>query len=221
MVKGDIFTRFVGSDDGPPRFGSHLTPAMTTRATNHWVLTAEGFDGLLAVLHPDRARAGELYEEIRRRLVKFFEWRGCSIADDLTDRTINRVAGKLQAGEAIQNVTAYSVGVARLIHLEYLREAERERQLLDEAPVAGECFDPEHEREDNARLAAFEDCFTGLLPDQRRQLMTYHTGEKQERINNRKTLAAELGATAGSLRIRMFRLREILEECITRRLAHK
>lgn len=194
---------------------------MTTRSTNQWLLTAEGFDGLLSALHPDRARAGELYEEIRVRLLKFFEWRGCAIADDLTDRTINRVAGKIQAGEVVQNVTAYCVGVARLIHLEYLREAERERQLFNEAPDAGARVDPVHERDENARLAAFEDCFTGLLPDQRRQLTTYHTGEKQERINNRKTLAAQLGATAGSLRIRMFRLREILEECVTRRLAHK
>lgn len=192
---------------------------MTTRLDNKWALTSEGFEQFLVLLHPDRARAGELYEEIRERLLKFFEWRGCPVADELTDCTINRVVGKLQAGEAIQSAQGYAVGVARLVHLEYLRERERERQLFDESPVAAPVTtitNFEEEATAALRVTAFEDCFAELLPDQRRHLLAYHTGEKQERINNRKALAAQLKIPANSLRIRMFRLKETLQDCIAR-----
>lgn len=192
---------------------------MTMRPGNKWALTGEGFDQFLSLLNSDRARAGELYEEIRTRLLKFFEWRGCPVADELTDRTFNRVIGKLQAGETILNAQSYCVGVARLVHLEYLREADRERQLSEQSQVAAVARNTEEEATEALRLAAFEDCFAALLPDQRRHLLAYHTGEKQERISNRKTLAAQCGITASSLRIRMFRLKMILEECIARALA--
>lgn len=191
---------------------------MTTRLADKWALTAEGFEQFLSLLDSDRTRAGELYEEIRTRLLKFFEWRGCAVAEELTDRTFNRVIGKLQAGETIQNAQGYSVGVARLVHLEYLREAERERQLFEQSPVAADVKSFEEETTEALRVAAFEECFAALLPDQKRQLLAYHTGEKQERINNRKALAAELGTPASSLRIRMFRLKAILEECVARAL---
>lgn len=192
---------------------------MTTSLMNKWSLTAEGFDLFLSLLNSDRARAGEIYEEIRKRLLKFFEWRGCAVADELTDRTINRVVGKLQAGETILNAQSYCVGVARLMHLEYLREVERERQLFEHAPEAAVAYDFEEAATEAARVAAFEECFAGLLPDQRRHLLAYHTGEKQERISNRKALAAQLGTPSGSLRIRMFRLKEVLEECVAQALA--
>ena len=41
-------------------------------------LTPEGFESLLAQLDPDRERAGEIYETIRHKLVRLFEWRGCA-----------------------------------------------------------------------------------------------------------------------------------------------
>jgi DNA-directed RNA polymerase specialized sigma24 family protein len=192
---------------------------MTTQLGDKWALTAEGFELFLSALDSERTRAGERYEEIRTRLLKFFEWRGCAVAEELTDRTFNRVIGKLQAGETILNPQGYCVGVGRLVHLEYLREAERERQLFEHDQAVARAVSFEEEAPEALRVAAFEKCFDGLLPDQKSQLLAYHTGEKQERINNRKALAARLGTPANSLRIRMFRLRAILEECIKRLLA--
>ena len=181
-------------------------------------MTVERLDGFLLRLDFDRTAAGERYEAIRTRLVKFFEWRGCPVASELADRTLDRVAAKVDHGEEIENIAAYCVGVARFILLEYLREVERERQLFDEIPEAAVTYDFEAAATGAARMAAFEDCFATLLPDQRRQLTTYHTGEKAERIANRKSLAKQLGIAAGSLRIRMFRLRQILDECLERSL---
>lgn len=191
---------------------------MTTRQPTERTLTAEGFDRFLLLLDPDRMIAAERYEALRLRLIKFFEWRGCPIASELTDRTLDRVSGKIAHGEDVRNITAYCVGVARLVHLEYLREAARERQLSEGTRETAVTYDFEAVATEAARVTAFEECFAQLLPDQRRHLTTYHTGENATRIANRRSLAEQLGIAAGTLRIRMFRLREILEECLARNL---
>ena len=58
-------------------------------------LTQEALNELLAWLDPDRERAGQKYEEIRRSLVKIFAWRKCSDPEGMADATINIVAQKI------------------------------------------------------------------------------------------------------------------------------
>ena len=60
-------------------------------------LGGAAFEQLLSVLDADRDRAGERYEVIRRKLLKFFEWRGCQRPDELADQTIDRVLEALAA----------------------------------------------------------------------------------------------------------------------------
>src|SRR5262245_21687271 len=57
-------------------------------------MTPEEFDRLLLWLNPDRDKAGEKYEWIRKRLIKIFVCRGCNVPEELADKTINRVARK-------------------------------------------------------------------------------------------------------------------------------
>ena len=61
-------------------------------------LTAEGFEALLAMLHPDRETAGERYEDIRRRLVRLFEWRGCARSGVAGDRCAGALAPSVLDG---------------------------------------------------------------------------------------------------------------------------
>src|SRR5206468_187108 len=67
-----------------------------------WELTKAAFDDLLECLSPDREQAAAAYEEIRRKLITFFEFRGCLSSQDQADETINRVARRIQEGEIIQ-----------------------------------------------------------------------------------------------------------------------
>src|SRR5256885_4134102 len=67
-------------------------------------LTGEAFSKLLARLDPDRERAGEKYEDLRRTLIRFFEWRGAPFPEEQTDETFNRVARKLDEGIGIKNI---------------------------------------------------------------------------------------------------------------------
>ena len=48
-------------------------------------LTADIFAKLLARLDPDRERAGERYEDLRRTLTRFFEWRNAPFPEEQTD----------------------------------------------------------------------------------------------------------------------------------------
>src|SRR6516165_9977310 len=92
------------------------------------------FEGLLEWLDSDRARAGERYEIIRRKLVKFFEWRGAAEAADLADRTIDRVSLKLEEGgvRREENPSAYFYGVARNILKEsWAEDAQRGRAMRE------------------------------------------------------------------------------------------
>ena len=86
---------------------------MSEAARHKWALTQEAFDGLLTSLGPDRDAAADRYLEIRRNLVRLFEWRGCATPDEYADETINRCAKKISEGEQIRDVSTYCIGIAR------------------------------------------------------------------------------------------------------------
>src|SRR5262249_51747669 len=86
--------------------------------TVDWTLTEAGFNKLLSCLDPDRQRAGEKYEQLHRKLEKFFEVHRIAFAEELADETINRVIRKLEDGLEIRNIAGYCIGVARLLLME-------------------------------------------------------------------------------------------------------
>jgi hypothetical protein len=75
--------------------------SISTSPKKQWVITQDSFDKLLALLDPDRERAGEQYEKIRRKLVKHFLKRRCAHADECVDETFNRVAQKIFEGNKV------------------------------------------------------------------------------------------------------------------------
>jgi hypothetical protein len=61
-----------------------------------WTLTQDAFDRLLASLCSDRDIAAGRYLEIRRNLVRLFEWRGCSTPDEYADETLRMRALRIR-----------------------------------------------------------------------------------------------------------------------------
>src|SRR6266571_9103523 len=94
-------------------------------------LTAEAFTKLLYCLNVDREQAGERYEELRRTLTRFFEWRGAPFAEEHTDEVFNRIARKLSAGVEVRNIGSYCYEVARLVCLEALKGKDSKRASFD------------------------------------------------------------------------------------------
>jgi hypothetical protein len=78
-----------------------------------WELTPAAFEKFLSAFGPNREQAGYEYERLRHRLVKLFEWDKCLFPEEGADETINRVIRKLDDGEVIENLQAYSTSVAR------------------------------------------------------------------------------------------------------------
>lgn len=179
----------------------------------NWIPTKESFDRLLACLDEDRERAGEMYVNIRARLVKFFEWRGSETPDDNADETINRVTRKVYEGESIQNVQSYFYGVARMLFMETLKEQQKQRQALDHLSPPIQFL--EDRTDEEARIACFESCLNRLPDENRRLIVSYYEEDRRAKIERRKALAEQLKIPLNALRIRVHRIRMQLEQCVT------
>jgi DNA-directed RNA polymerase specialized sigma24 family protein len=171
-----------------------------------WVLSQESFDKLLAWLDPDREKAGVKYEQIRHRLIKIFAGRGCADAEDLTDETINRVTSKLDelGGDFQGDRARYFYGVANKILMEFLR-----RKLPQAPPLSGVDSDRVE-----LEYRCLEGCVSKLSDENRSLLLRYYQAEGREKIEQRRLLAEELGIAPNALRIRAYRIRAALQECV-------
>ncbi len=175
-----------------------------------WVLSKSSFDQFLANLDTDENRAGQKYEALRKRLVKFFEWRACSHAEDLADETIDRIVRKLDLGEEIKDYVSYSYQVAKFLYLENLKKQVKQQALATEIPVTTEYYSDEN----NLQLNCLESCLGGLSENNRTMILHYYRDDKQAKIDYRKKLAETFGLTQNALRIKTARVRGKLEECV-------
>jgi DNA-directed RNA polymerase specialized sigma24 family protein len=178
--------------------------------TRNVSLSQTAFDALLSRLDPDRDRAGARYELLRRKLVTFFEFQRVPSPDEASDVTLDRVCRRLAGGEQIQNVTAFILGVARLVAREALREQRRQYLAQADPLMHNESSSAESER----RARCFNRCLAALPSDQRRLIIEYCRGDWHARTLNRKRMALRLGIPPTALRLRIHRIRAELERCL-------
>jgi DNA-directed RNA polymerase specialized sigma24 family protein len=188
-----------------------------------WVVTQASFDRLLLQLDPDRESAGKRYLQIREKLSKFFQWRGCTTPGDLADRTIDRVARRIDEGAEIRSGDVYLFfhGVAVNVLREYWKQAQKvQEKPLDEAPEVQHAAENPVETKvregaQEHRLECLDSC-VHKLPAQQLMLITeYHQGQGGVKIAKRNELAKQLGIPLNALRIRAYRIRGELETCIS------
>ena len=184
-------------------------------------LTPKAFTKLLAKLSADPEVAGVEYEELRRRLIKFFEWRGAFFPEDLADETLNRTARKIDEGEEIEkNVIALALGVAHFVFLEATKHPNNRRAPLEDLiPVAA----PQERRveDDDLRAVYLRECLRGLSKENRELIIEYYGEEGRAKIEDRKALAQKLGISLNALFSRAKRIRDRLEQCVAQRLKIK
>lgn len=175
-------------------------------------LTPESFEALLAMLDPDREKAGEIYERCRQTLIRKFERRGCPVAEELADEVFNRVAGRVLEGVIIREAPlAYISGVARYVLQEYLRSFRRTE------PIPDNWTPPSHpEDEPDCRLDHLNACLKLLDAEQSWLLLKYY--EEEQRIQARQDLCKKLGIPLNALRIRVHRLRKKVHACVQEKL---
>jgi len=185
----------------------------------NWNPTKDSFEGLLSWLDPDREEAARTYERIRLRLIKYFVCNSCGDdAEDLADRTIDRVMRKLTSAEVPEpyagDKTFYFLAFASNLRHEYFRE-----RKPCELPLPVTDSDVVEEED-----ACLEECMQRLDQEERWLAIEYYRFEKAEKIKQRRKLAAQVALSLAGLRTRMHRIREeirpCIEECLARSAAH-
>lgn len=190
---------------------------------------AADFAGLLKALAPPHAPAHEaerVFQNLRLRLIRFFESQACPLAEDCADETIQRVAHKFGAGLKIEAEDPYIYfrGVARFVLQEQWRRQTRWTPLEEVPPPALPTFDPvaatllaASRQEREQQLRCLEQCLAAQPAEARELFLAYHQGGRAEvggNIDHRAALAAQLGIDITALRNRVTRLRRKLEECV-------
>lgn len=187
-----------------------------------WELTEEAFNKFLSWLHPDREEAGKKYEDIRRHLIIILKCRGCAEAEDLADEAINRVIRRAQqmADTYHGEPAPYFITVAHNLYLEYASKRQTRLELPAELLQP-----PEPDLEEEREYECLEQCVRGLTPANRDMMLQYYQENKQAKIDHRKKLAESMGIALNALRIRAYRIRvsleECIDECLTRNPAHE
>ncbi|HVH72775.1 MAG TPA: hypothetical protein VNB49_16935 [Candidatus Dormibacteraeota bacterium] len=161
---------------------------------------------------------------MRRRLVRYFDYRNCLSPDDLADETLNRVARKLQEkGEIVGATPAhYCYIVARLVFLESVRRKEHNAPSLDDTERSASVMaslaassEPTTDTPVKEKLfTCLERCLRRLRMQDRELILDYYRGEQGEKIERRSQMARHLALTMNALSIRACRIRNKLEACV-------
>jgi DNA-directed RNA polymerase specialized sigma24 family protein len=178
-----------------------------------WSLTKDAYDKLLACFSPDEEEASKQLLVAYLKLIRFFEWHGCDSPDICADKTIDRAARRIDEGQRIDNLMGYLYGIAQYVFMETLKEQERVPLPLDTVDTHGFESQPEDE-EREARLRCLDACLEELQAEDRTVIIGYYQEEKRAKINFRKQMADRLGVGLNALRIRAYRIRTKLEECL-------
>lgn len=187
---------------------------MAPESQEHRSQTRGSFDRFLHWLAEGAESKGERYLEMRRRLTRYFDHKGCLTPEDLADETLNRVARRLEEESEITGASPaqYCYIVARFVFLEYRRRPEfREVSLDDSAHSAAVETAPEEKR-----FPCLDRCLGALRPEHRELILEYYRGELRAKIGHRRALAQRFGLSANALSIRACRIREALEDCVRR-----
>ena len=190
----------------------------TSAKQQKWEITAEAFDRLLTWLDPDRERAGERYEGIRRKLIKIFIYRGCQESEELAVETIHRVIKRVDeiAAGYTGDTALYFYGVAQNIYRKYLLRNPDPPSTLIAATTAQPSAPADPAEEDvEHQHTCLDECLQRLSTEDRELIVQYYAEEKQAKIDHRKELAARLHLLPNTLRRRTQRIRERLKDCIS------
>jgi hypothetical protein len=182
-------------------------------------LDSAALQALLNALTPDSAQAGEAYESLRCRLIRFFRWNNCLAPEELADVAFDRLAVKLAGGqEPILDPAKFVLGIARMmLHEQHARQV-REKKMLSLFSLfqASRHHIDEYQQQHEDAL---NHCLECLSSANRYLLDRYYSGDAAQRIQNRHALAVELNIGINALRNRALRLRKQLEDCTGCQLA--
>lgn len=189
----------------------------------HWTLTGQAFEHLLRWLDEGTDSGGSRYLVMRSRLATYFDRKNCNDPDVLADEVLNRVGRRLEEEGNVEtdSPAKYCYTVARFVFMEQLRSPISREVAIEDLVLKARDDQSEEAYEREAAMKCLERCSGSIDQERSSLIIRYYSGEKGEKIANRKQMADELGVSLNALGIRAFRIRESLEACLTKCLAEK
>jgi DNA-directed RNA polymerase specialized sigma24 family protein len=169
------------------------------------------YEALLKWLSPTPADAARKFQRIRGDLIRILASRGCPVPEDLADEAIGRVARKAAtiSVDYVGDPALYFHAVVRNVHRESVRGLKPE--ALEHELEAPEDKDDAAER--NSRC--LDRCLTTLSPADRSLILDYYSQDRADKIATRRRMAMHIGTGLNALRLRAYRIRERLFDCVT------
>ena len=201
-------------------------------------MQASSFDNLLLWLNQDRNLAAQEYEEMRLKLVKYFEVHQCYHPGECFDKTMDIISNKLDEGniihdskgDIIQNKGYYVFGVAKNVLKKYQKEQTKApKPIADDDQLTSDETDSDlsHENEAEHEKHCRELCLNRLklFRDDWDLICEYVSNEAGvlTRLRRRK-MAQMLNLSQNALMIKIHRIRDkfwqeyqiCLNECLKR-----
>jgi DNA-directed RNA polymerase specialized sigma24 family protein len=178
-------------------------------------MSPEEFDRLLAWFAPDRDAAAKMYLAAHKNLTRFFQFNYCNRPEDLTDEVMNRVSKKVPPLREGLDHIAVLRGFARHVLKEYRRSPDWHAEDLsgeDPAPVVTASGIDDAE----IRSRNLQTCLAGLPERDGQLLVEYYKYEPSAKIAHRQAMAKAQQMTLNALRLKVSRLKSIVEKCVKR-----
>lgn len=160
------------------------------------------FDEFLCRLEPDEKFPAAQYRQLRRKLIKYFAWRKCEDPETLADETITRLVKNVNKGPEIRaaNPYAYVYGVAKNIFREYVKEKQKDRDVINR-------WEPSYSPVAETVLDCRRLCMESLSEDKVELLMQY-LGQR-----DRQMMAGLKGISVNALRLQIHRIKNEIRDC--------
>ena len=181
----------------------------------------ESFEEILAWLNPDRDVAASMYVQLRHDLAKLFIWGKCADPEGMTDEAFDRVAKK------VHEVRQTYEGDPRLYFRAVANNLIKEnfKKIKTYVSLDGVDLPQQQPNRTAEEIAAVDDCLQSCLRkldvEKRKLILAYYAKEKQAKIDYRHELAQRLEISLETLRVRVFRIRASIAECIESCLERK
>ena len=184
-------------------------------------ISTEALEEILAWLNSDRGIAVNMYVQLRHDLEHLFSLRGCADPEELTDEVINRVARKVHEVRPTFKGDArhYFHAVAKNVAKEDFKARKRRVSLEDVEPLQPEISETDEEVAEVEEC--LQQCLQNLSKEKRELILAYYARAKQAKIDYRNELARQLGISVETLRVRVYRMRVQIGECINDCLSDK
>lgn len=175
------------------------------------------FQGLLTRFDRDPLRAWQAHEDLRKKLISYFEYNHHLDAEELAEEALDRIAKRPDL-QTLGNIVEFAFGVARNLRKEHFRRASKRADVPDLEAIS-DTVNGNSSAEDailgrisqERQLRCFHRCMCSLSAEEREMVRRYYPSENGDPEAQRLSLAADLGLKVGALRTRMARIKEKLQ----------